>query len=79
MKAYGFAGSLSCTKVVLDAENVKTELVNEEQVTFNVRLTGNVKLSIYTNKAEGVRMFPASMFVLSSDNCEGVTGGAVKG
>lgn len=78
LKAYGFAGSLSCTKVVLDAENVKTELVNEEQVTFNVRLTGNVKLSIYTNKAEGVRMFPASMFVLSSDNCEGVTGGARK-
>ena len=78
LKAYGFAGSLSCTKVVLDAENVKTELVDEEQVTFNVRLTGKVKLSIYTNKAEGVRMFPASMFVLSSDNCEGVTGGARK-
>ncbi len=78
LKAYGFAGHLSYTKVSLSAENVKVELIDEEQVSFNVRLTGKVRLSVYTNKADGVRVFPASMYVISSDNSEGVTGGARK-
>ena len=73
LKTYGFARKLSNTKVVL--ENTKTELIDGVEISYNIRLTGKVRLSSYMNMEEGVRMYPVSLYVLEYTNgCEFVNG-----
>ncbi len=76
LQAYGFAYILNSTKVVFSEENFKSELLNadEEPFNYNVKIVGKAKLDSDVQSG----FYPASLFVLSSTNCEGVDGTARK-
>lgn len=72
LKAYGFARKLVDTKV--DLSKTILELIDGEEVEYNIRLTGKVRLASYMNYDEKVRMYTASVYVLENSNCEFVNG-----
>ena len=66
LKGYGFARKLYDAKVTLS--RVEVELIDEVETSFNVRMTGKVRLDVY--KSSDAKMLVASVFALEMGNTE---------
>ncbi len=66
LKAYGFARKVVDAKITLSQTMI--ELIDEEEIEYNVRLTGKVRIKAYQNWETKERMYTASVFTLEFNN-----------
>lgn len=77
LKAYGFARKVVDSKITFSQTMI--ELVDEEEIEYNVKLTGKVRLKNYLNWETKERMYTASVFTLNFENSQLGNGEIVNG